>query len=140
MHDFGNKELRYSAAKKEYVILGVTGPNEYENNVNNNWYTNYIAQWCINYALENIEKVKSDFITLIIFELLKKQTLNFRRIRKMARSLQKTCIIHIQKHKVYLQQDGFLDKELITVANLAKDHRPNQSKMVLGSNFTITIY
>jgi trehalose/maltose hydrolase-like predicted phosphorylase len=22
---------------------GVTGPNEYENNVNNNWYTNYIA-------------------------------------------------------------------------------------------------
>ena len=26
-----------------YVILGVTGPNEYENNVNNNWYTNYIS-------------------------------------------------------------------------------------------------
>lgn len=40
------------------MILGVTGPNEYENNVNNNWYTNYLAKWCIHYTIENIHKVK----------------------------------------------------------------------------------
>ena len=44
------------------MILGVTGPNEYENNVNNNWYTNYMAKWCINYAIENLEKVKGRLI------------------------------------------------------------------------------
>ena len=31
-------------------MLGVTGPNEYENNVNNNWYTNLLAAWCLRYA------------------------------------------------------------------------------------------
>ena len=38
--------------------MGVTGPNEYENNVNNNWYTNTIATWCLNYALEALNYVK----------------------------------------------------------------------------------
>ncbi len=63
LHVFGNKELLFQQIKTSYVILGVTGPNEYENNVNNNWYTNYIAKWCINYALENIDKIKDDHIS-----------------------------------------------------------------------------
>ena len=29
------------------MIHGVTGPNEYENNVNNNWYTNYSCVQCL---------------------------------------------------------------------------------------------
>ena len=33
-------------------MLGVTGPNEYENNVNNNWYTNYIAARTLRYTAE----------------------------------------------------------------------------------------
>ena len=39
------------------MILGVTGPNEYENNVNNNWYTNYIAKWCLEYTI----KIEEEF-------------------------------------------------------------------------------
>jgi maltose phosphorylase len=39
----------------QYVIL-CTGPNEYEN-VNNNFYTNYIAKWCLEYTFEQIQKV-----------------------------------------------------------------------------------
>ena len=58
---FWHKRANLSTQKNKYVILGVTGPNEYENNVNNNWYTNYIAKWCIDYALENIEKLKKEF-------------------------------------------------------------------------------
>ena len=37
---FWAERVNYSENKKAYVIIGVTGPNEYENNVNNNWYTN----------------------------------------------------------------------------------------------------
>ena len=40
------------------MIHGVTGPNEYDNNVNNNWYTNYLAKWCLEYAAENISKLE----------------------------------------------------------------------------------
>ena len=30
-------------------------PNEYENNINNNWLTNYMAKWCIEFALHSAE-------------------------------------------------------------------------------------
>lgn len=39
-------------------MLGVTGPNEYENNVDNNWYTNTMAVWTMKYTLEALDYVK----------------------------------------------------------------------------------
>jgi maltose phosphorylase len=41
-------------------MLGVTGPNEYENNVNNNWYTNTIAAWTLEYSAKAVATVKKD--------------------------------------------------------------------------------
>ena len=58
---FWHQRATFSTAKNKYVILGVTGPNEYENNINNNWYTNYIAKWCIEYANECINAVKNEY-------------------------------------------------------------------------------
>ena len=49
---FWSQRTTYSENLKKYVILGVTGPNEYENNVNNNWYTNTLAVWTLSYTLE----------------------------------------------------------------------------------------
>jgi maltose phosphorylase len=43
------------------VMLGVTGPNEYENNVNNNFHTNYIAVWTLKYTLEVIDFLQKEF-------------------------------------------------------------------------------
>jgi len=42
------------------MIFGVTGPNEYENNVNNNWYTNRMAAWCLEYFVETCAKLDDD--------------------------------------------------------------------------------
>ena len=53
---FWAQRVNWSEDKSKYVILGVTGPNEYENNVNNNWYTNYIAKWCLEYTLESLQR------------------------------------------------------------------------------------
>src|SRR5690606_22294478 len=51
---FWAQRVNWSTAKDKYVMLGVTGPNEYENNINNNWYTNLLAVWTLNYTSENI--------------------------------------------------------------------------------------
>ena len=56
---FWVQRASFSDAKKQYVILGVTGPNEYENNINNNWYTNYSAQWCLRYTTEQINRLRA---------------------------------------------------------------------------------
>ncbi len=124
---FWKQRATFSEHKKKYVILGVTGPNEYENNVNNNWYTNYLAQWCLRYTLEQLLKVKDGYreeYDRIIghTKLTEKETSAW---KKVADNL---YFPYSEEHGVYLQQDNFLDKELITVENLDKSQRPINQK------------
>jgi len=124
---FWHQRATFSSAKNKYVILGVTGPNEYENNVNNNWYTNYIAQWCIKYAIENIEKIKSDYDTDYT-RIMNKVQLSNAEIEQWNTVAEMLYFPYSEEHNLYLQQDGFLDKELITVAELDKSNRPINQK------------
>ncbi|MBQ0734125.1 glycoside hydrolase family 65 protein [Aquimarina celericrescens] len=124
---FWQQRATFSTNKDKYVILGVTGPNEYENNVNNNWYTNYLAKWCIEYCVENIEKVKAEYNN-DYKRIIKKTNLTQKEIDAMLEVAKKMYFPYSEKHQVYLQQDGFLDKELITVADLDKSQRPINQK------------
>ncbi len=124
---FWHQRATFSQQKEKYVILGVTGPNEYENNVNNNWYTNYLAKWCINYTLEQLDKVKDgypdDYDRIIgLTKLSDRETGQW---KKVASNL---YFPYSKEKEIYLQQDGFLDKELITVADLPKSQRPINQK------------
>ncbi len=108
-------------------MLGVTGPNEYENNINNNWYTNYIAKWCIEYALENIETVKIDHISDYL-RIKEKVSITDDELASWKNVADNMYFPYSEKHNVFLQQDGFLDKELISVADLDKSQRPINQK------------
>ena len=124
---FWHQRANFSTAKNQYVILGVTGPNEYENNVNNNFYTNYIAKWCINYAIENINKIEQEFpadFTRIISKV-KLETTEIAHWKAVADNM---YFPFSEEHDVYLQQDGFLDKELVKVNDLDKSERPINQK------------
>ncbi|MFR6378183.1 MAG: hypothetical protein ACLUN5_17755 [Oscillospiraceae bacterium] len=46
--------MHYCKRTGQYMIHGVTGPNEYENNVNNNRYTNRLAAWELAYTAEQL--------------------------------------------------------------------------------------
>jgi maltose phosphorylase len=120
---FWHQRANFSTNQNKYVILGVTGPNEYENNVNNNWYTNYIAKWCINYALECIENVKVNHISDFI-RIKQKTNLTDEELGVWKKVSDNMYFPYSDEHKVFLQQDGFLDKELITVADLDQKQRP----------------
>ncbi len=124
---FWHQRANFSDAKGKYVILGVTGPNEYENNVSNNFYTNYLAKWCIEYAVENIEKVKAEY-TEDYKRIMDKTNLTAEEIKKWLKVSKDMYFPYSEEHNVFLQQDGFLDKELITVANLPKSERPINQK------------
>ena len=124
---FWHQRATYSTAKNQFVILGVTGPNEYENNVNNNWYTNYIAKWCINYAIETLDKVKEDY-SKDYNRVITKTNLTEKELRLWKNVADNMYFPYSDEHQVYLQQDGFLDKELITVNDLDKSQRPINQK------------
>ena len=124
---FWQQRANYSTKNKKWVILGVTGPNEYENNVNNNWYTNYISQWCINYTIENIERIEANYSSDYT-RIMNKAKLSKVEIGKWKDVADNMYFPYSEEHNVYLQQDSFLDKELITVANLDKSQRPINQK------------
>ncbi len=124
---FWQQRATLSAQKNKYVILGVTGPNEYENNVHNNWYTNYIAKWCIEYALSNLiklnEEYKADYL-----RITEKTALNDEEIRQWKKVADNMYFPYSEQYDVFLQQDGFLDKELIPADKLPKKERPINQK------------
>lgn len=124
---FWHQRATYSTEKEKYVILGVTGPNEYENNINNNWYTNYIAKWCIDFTIESIDKVERDYSKDYI-QIIKKVNLSTAETKDWKKVADNMYFPFSEKHNVYLQQDGFLDKELITVAELDRAQRPINQK------------
>ncbi|WP_430909204.1 glycoside hydrolase family 65 protein [Maribacter sp. 2-571] len=124
---FWQQRATFSKDKDQYVILGVTGPNEYENNVNNNWYTNYTAKWCISYALEQLQKVKEEYAQDHA-RIVTKTGITDSETALMKEVADNMYFPRSKEHDVFLQQDGFLDKELITVADLDKTQRPINQK------------
>ncbi|MBC7642504.1 MAG: glycoside hydrolase family 65 protein [Flavobacterium sp.] len=124
---FWHQRASFSTNKNQYMILGVTGPNEYENNVNNNFYTNYIAKWCINYAYEQIAKVSLEYPKdhKRITEKVKLADAELQDWRKVSGNM---YFPKSDELGIFLQQDGFLDKDLVKVADLDKSQRPINQK------------
>lgn len=124
---FWHQRANLSTHKNQYMILGVTGPNEYENNVNNNFYTNYIAKWCLDYALEQIQKVASEY-PADHKRIATKVNLTDYELQGWKKVADHMYFPFSEELNVYLQQDGFLDKELVRVADLDKSQRPINQK------------
>lgn len=124
---FWQQRATFSTHKNKYMILGVTGPNEYENNVNNNFYTNYIAKWCIDYTMEQIAKVKEEY-NEDYSRIMAKVNLNDAELQQWKNVADNMYFPYSEEHGVYLQQDGFLDKELIKVSDLDRSQRPINQK------------
>lgn len=120
---FWASRVHLSTRKDKYMIHGVTGPNEYDNNVNNNWYTNYIAKWCLEYAVENIEKLKSENIEAIIRNNVDDEDIN-----KWSKIAQNMYLPYDEDLDIIVQHDDFLDKEFIKVKDLPKENLPLNQK------------
>ena len=125
---FWAQRFHFSKRRGKYVMHGVTGPNEYENNINNNWYTNFIATWCLKYAVGAImfikEKAPEKWTAL-------EEKIKFYEVTETT-EWKKICdnvyLPYDEELDVFIQHDGFLDKELIQVNDLPEEDRPLNQK------------
>ncbi len=125
---FWSQRVNWSEHKQKYVMLGVTGPNEYENNVNNNFHTSYIAVWTLKYTLEVVEYLKKEF-PFLWEELVHKWKFNeLQETERWINIIDKMYFARDEKRGVFLQQDGFLDKDLTPVSELPEEDRPINQK------------
>lgn len=113
---FWADRVHYSKRQDKYMIHGVTGPNEYENNVNNNWYTNTLAKWCLDYTREIAREVSAQKITEL--QLTETELQHWQEIsQKMYRP-------YDEQLDIFVQHDTFLDKDLTPVSQLPQDQLP----------------
>ena len=124
---FWEQRVNFSTEKNKYVMLGVTGPNEYENNINNNWYTNYLAKWCLEYTLEQLDKIELEYPDNYKNVVTKTHLLE-NELKQWKTVAENMYFPFSEEKGVYLQQDGFLDKELVTVDQLPTSERPINQK------------
>ncbi len=118
---FWTQRFNYSEDKGMFVMLGVTGPNEYENNVNNNWYTNYIARWCIQYTIEIIQQGAH---TENFNKAYSESNFDLSEVEEW-KKIASNIYFPTQKGKgIFLQQDGFMDKELQSVDTIPLAESP----------------
>ncbi|MGM0125289.1 maltose phosphorylase [Enterococcus sp. AZ194] len=111
---FWADRVHYSKRAQKYMIHGVTGPNEYENNINNNWYTNTIAAWVLRYTRESYLKYQNKTsLTIDEAELTKWQEI----VENMYYPMD-------QELGLFVQHDTFLDKDLMPVSELNLEELP----------------
>ncbi|MEG1378033.1 MAG: family 65 glycosyl hydrolase domain-containing protein [Bacteroidales bacterium] len=121
---FWAQRITWSEERGKYVMLGVTGPNEYENNVNNNWYTSKIAAWCMRYAIESLERVKQEYPE--VWETIVAKT-GFDATgepEKWQHIIDHLYLPEDTQRGIFLQQDGYLDKEQMLARDLNPAQRP----------------
>lgn len=125
---FWKQRVHWSGIKQRYEMHGVTGPNEYENNVNNNWYTSYIADWCMQYTAECAAWIKSNHPAA--FAEIGQKT-QFQADTEIAAWNHIHANLYLPQDDslgVFVQHDGFLEKELIPVKDLSPAQRPINQK------------
>jgi maltose phosphorylase len=121
---FWAQRASFSCDKHRYVILGVTGPNEYENNVNNNWYTNTIACWCMDYAAAAAGKVKAAWPERYAEIVAGTGFDETAEIARWATVRDGMYFPYDKERRLFLQQDGYLDKEQTLTRDIDPAERP----------------
>ncbi len=120
---FWAQRVNWSVPKQKYVMLGVTGPNEYENNVNNNWYTNYLAVWTMRYTREVMDFVRENY-PQNYQRVMEKTQFENSELDKWQDIIENMYYPYDDEKQIILQQEGYLDKELKTVDEIPEGERP----------------
>lgn len=120
---FWASRVDWNQLKSVYMILGVTGPNEYENNVNNNWYTNKMAAFNLEYAgscclrLKNTTPERWNFLCTSL-QISEDECNGWKHISENLK------FPFDEDSQLFMQQDGYLDKPQRLVSSLSASDRP----------------
>ena len=113
---FYTDRVHFSNRHGKYMIHGVTGPNEYENNVNTNWYTNRIAAWSIGLFVTQARRASQ--------ERRRELAITEDELAHMVDVVEKMYYPEDAELGIFVQHDTFLDKELMPASALPASERP----------------
>jgi len=120
---FWADRVTYKKDRDIYVILGVTGPDEFHNNVNNDWYTNFTAKWVLDYAYKQAGWLK-DYNNKKYKEICKKYSFTEKEFCNWKVISKKIYINKNKELNIFVQNDSYLELEDILVNEIPKNMLP----------------
>lgn len=118
---FWISRLEWNEQKQRYEINNVIGPDEYKEHVNNNSYTNYMAEWVLQQAKEDISKLKE-----IDYELYEEMNNKFQLDileRECKEKISKIYLPLTNEKNVLPQDDTYLMKKVIDLKKYKKSEK-----------------
>lgn len=107
----------------QFCINEVTGPDEYTALVNNNFFTNAMAQAHLRYAVELYQWLK-DQAPAKAKELYRAMALDEREVADWAQAAERMYLPYDESQGIHLQDDSFLDKPRWDFEHTPADHYP----------------
>ena len=98
------------------MLHAVTGPDEYDNNVNNDWYTNLLCRWTLQYTLDILDQVDE--------KVAKKLNVSEDEKRKWKGIVDNMYLPYDKEKDIFPENDGFMDKDLTPVSEIPSDQLP----------------
>ncbi|HED23701.1 MAG TPA: glycoside hydrolase family 65 protein, partial [Firmicutes bacterium] len=112
-----------SRKNNQFCYNEVTGPDEYSALVNNNCYTNLMAQWHLRYAVETALNLKENYPE-DYRRIAEKIELSEEEIKFWQQAAEAMFIPYDQSMRIHPQDDGFLDKQVWNFAETPAEKYP----------------
>lgn len=116
-------DLGFFGEDGRFHIHGVTGPDEYTTVVNDNTYTNLLAQLNLQYAAAVVESLRKDrprdYVTLVDRTLLRE-----REVETWTRAADAMAVPYDVEHGVHPQDDVFLSRQRWDLAGTPPENFP----------------
>lgn len=117
---FWASRTSYIPYRNGYGVLKSMGPDEYQQVIDNNYYTNYMAKWTLLYTIDVISQMKDNASDNLqnVFDKIKFSESEIDKWKKIADNM---LLIYDEKLRIFVQDDSFLSLEPYFREQLTKD-------------------
>ena len=120
MSRFWASRVSYIPYRHGFGILKCMGPDEYEQVIDNNYYTNYMSQWTLQYTLDTIKEMK-DKSPENLKRVFGKISFDETEKEKWQKIIDGMILTYDEKYKIFVENDSFLSLEPAYREDLVKE-------------------
>lgn len=117
---FWASRCSYMPFRKGYGILKCMGPDEHQQVIDNNYYTNYLAKWSLEYTLQVIEEMKKESSNQLN-AVFQKITFDEKECELWTKIADQMVLPYNDELQIRVQDDSFLSLEGFTREMLDRD-------------------
>ena len=132
---FWASRVAFIPHKHGYAINRVCGPDEWNQFVNNNFYTNYTAKWVLEYTMSVIDRMRKE-VPDKFNKVAEKTKFDLNETQRWRDIVEKIILPYDKEMNVYVQDDMYLSMNPICREELDFEHDiPVDYKWTIEKNF-----